>query len=91
MWDLPGPDIKPMSPVFTGGFFTTVPPGKSESTRLLRSTEFQTHIFLEYDSPVNNERQIKTVINIFHKCNAQEFLVQMKSPILFFKSIYYTL
>lgn len=37
-----------------------------ESTRLLRSTELQTHIFQEYESPVNNERQIKTVISIFH-------------------------
>ena len=27
MWDLPGPGIKPMSPL-ADGFFTTVPPGK---------------------------------------------------------------
>ena len=29
MWDLPGPGLKPMSPVLAGGFLTTVPPGKS--------------------------------------------------------------
>ena len=28
MWDLPGPGIKPVSPVLTGRFFTTEPPGK---------------------------------------------------------------
>ena len=28
MWDLPGSGIEPMSPVLTGGFFTTEPPGK---------------------------------------------------------------
>ena len=29
MLDLPGPEIKPMSPALAGGFLTTVPPGKS--------------------------------------------------------------
>ena len=29
MWDLPGPDIQPMSPALTGEFLTTGPPGKS--------------------------------------------------------------
>ena len=29
MWDLPGPGIKPMSPVLAGGFLTTAPSGKS--------------------------------------------------------------
>ena len=28
MWDLPGPEIEPMSPVLAGGFFTAEPPGK---------------------------------------------------------------
>ena len=28
MWDLPGPGIKPVSPVLQGGFLTTRPPGK---------------------------------------------------------------
>ena len=32
MWDLPGPGIKPVSPALAVGFFTTVPPGKSEGT-----------------------------------------------------------
>ena len=27
-WDLPGPGLEPVSPVFAGGFLTTVPPGK---------------------------------------------------------------
>ena len=29
MWDLPGPGIEPMFPALTGGFLTSVPPGKS--------------------------------------------------------------
>jgi len=29
VWDLPGPEIEPMSPVLTGRFVTTGPPGKS--------------------------------------------------------------
>ena len=29
MWDLPGPGIKPVSPVLTDGLLTTRPPGKS--------------------------------------------------------------
>ena len=29
MWDLPGPGLEPESPALTGGFLTTVPPGKS--------------------------------------------------------------
>ena len=28
MWDLPGPGFEPVSPALTGGFLTTVPPGK---------------------------------------------------------------
>ena len=31
MWDLPRSGIEPVSPALAGGFFTTVPPGKSES------------------------------------------------------------
>ena len=29
-WDLPDPGIKPMSPAFASGFFTTEPPGKPQ-------------------------------------------------------------
>jgi len=28
MWDLPGSEIKPISPALAGGFFTTDPSGK---------------------------------------------------------------
>ena len=28
-WDLPGPELEPMSPTLAGGFSTTEPPGKS--------------------------------------------------------------
>ena len=28
MWDLPAPEIQPMSPALAEGFFTTEPPGK---------------------------------------------------------------
>ena len=28
MWDLPGPELDPMSPALAGGFLTTAPPGK---------------------------------------------------------------
>ena len=30
MWDLPGPELKPVSPALAGGFLTTAPPGKSQ-------------------------------------------------------------
>ena len=32
MWNLPGPEIEPMSPALAGGFLTTGPPGKSWSS-----------------------------------------------------------
>ena len=32
MWNLPGPEIKPVSPSLAGRFFTTKPPGKPSST-----------------------------------------------------------
>ena len=28
MWDLPGPELEPVSPALAGGFSTTAPPGK---------------------------------------------------------------
>ena len=33
MWDLPGPEIKPLSPASTGRFLTTALPGKSRQDR----------------------------------------------------------
>ena len=35
MWDLPGPGLEPVSPALAGGFFTTVPPGKSQGFDIL--------------------------------------------------------
>ena len=32
MWDLPGPELEPVSPALAGGFLTTVLPGKSLET-----------------------------------------------------------
>ena len=32
-WNLPGPGIKPVSPVLAGRFLSTVPPGKSKSSK----------------------------------------------------------
>ena len=32
-WNLPGPGIEPMSPAGTGGFLSTVAPGKSKTTK----------------------------------------------------------
>ena len=29
MWDLPGPELEPVSPALAGRFLTTAPPGKS--------------------------------------------------------------
>ena len=31
MWDLPGPEIEPVSPALAGGFLTTAPPRKSKT------------------------------------------------------------
>ena len=44
MWDLPGPDLKPMSPAFAGGFLTTAPPGKSNG----ESFKMKTLCFAEH-------------------------------------------
>ena len=33
-WDLPGPGLEPVSPALSGGFLTTVPPGKSHLSLL---------------------------------------------------------
>ena len=35
MWNLPGSGIEPISPAFSGGFFTTEPPGKPPSNFML--------------------------------------------------------
>ena len=35
MWDLPGLEIKPVSPALAGNVFTTEPPGKPLYNRLL--------------------------------------------------------
>ena len=40
MWDLPGPGLEPMSPALAGGFLATVPPGESQSSRVL-STQME--------------------------------------------------
>ena len=40
MWDLPGPGIESVSPALAGGFLTTVPPGKSQSSILNYSIYF---------------------------------------------------
>ena len=44
MWDLPGPGIEPVSPALAGGFLTTAPPGKPESSYLL---EILTEILMD--------------------------------------------
>ena len=35
MWDLHRPGLEPVSPALTGGFLTTVPPGKSTTSKFL--------------------------------------------------------
>ena len=37
MWDFPGPEIEPVSPVLAGRFFTTEPPGKPNDDPILVS------------------------------------------------------
>ena len=37
MWDLPGPEIEPVSPALADGFFTTEPPWKPTSSNFLNS------------------------------------------------------
>ena len=32
MWDLPRPGLRPVSPALAGGFSTTAPPGKPQTT-----------------------------------------------------------
>ena len=36
MWDLPGPEIEPVSLASAGGFFTTEPPGKPSLPLLMK-------------------------------------------------------
>ena len=47
MWDLPVPEIKPMSPALAGGFLTTVLPGMPEKNvilnKLWNQLEYFTH------------------------------------------------
>ena len=44
MWNLPGPEIKPMCPALAGRFLSTAPPGKFKSNFL--STSFSPHVLL---------------------------------------------
>ena len=42
MWDLHGPGLEPVSPALTGGFSTTVPPGKPITKSLVQCFPGQT-------------------------------------------------
>ena len=53
IWDVPGPGIKPMSPVLASGFLTSGPPGKPrqllltlQEVPLLGKQEYQQFIHL---------------------------------------------
>ena len=39
MWDLPRPELEPVSPALAGRFSTTAPPGKPNSSSLIHSIE----------------------------------------------------
>ena len=39
MWDLPGPEMKPVSPALASGFFTTEPSRKPSSSALAGTWE----------------------------------------------------
>ena len=46
MWNLPGPELEPMSPVLAGGFLTTVPPGKPPLTTFILKPLNQKYIHI---------------------------------------------
>ena len=57
MWDLPGPEIEPISPALAGGFLTTAPPGKSLVMffiNLRKLTSFPTFLRVFYHEWVLN-------------------------------------
>ena len=45
MWDLPGPELEPVSPALAGGFLTTAPPGMPFFTFLMVPFEAQVFNF----------------------------------------------
>ena len=50
--NLPGPGLEPVSPALAGGFLTTVPPGKPESSGLSKEelTGFDGHFLVGRDA-----------------------------------------
>ena len=44
MWDLPGPEIKPMAPALAGRFFTTEPAGKSRNIYIIYLVLIASHL-----------------------------------------------
>ena len=62
MWDLPGPGLEPVSPALAGGFLTTAPSGKSQSSDF-KATISQTFsnklAFYEYRSSAMEAEEIR--------------------------------
>ena len=50
MWDLPGPELEPVSPALAGGFLTTAPAGKPPNTFFIR---FSPSYFILFEVMVN--------------------------------------
>ena len=56
-WDLPGPELEPMSPALAGGFLITAPPGKPS----LRNLKCQ-HLGLDISKKKEGEKKKKASI-----------------------------
>ena len=66
MWDLPGPGIKPLSPLLTGRFLSTIPPGKSSPQIVIEYLFFPGHSLdtsLEYPLDKQSDKNSVTSRN----------------------------
>ena len=44
MWDLPGPELEPVSPALAGGLLATVPPGKPQGSNIFDAQNSLIHV-----------------------------------------------
>ena len=77
--DLPDPGIKPASPIFAGGFFTTEPPGKPHrkfnQTVIQKMYEEKIKQSCVTHSPMNTASSFQPVKNVYFSLYGQDRVV----------------
>ena len=83
MWDLPRPELKPLSPALAGGFLTTVPPGKPPfcyfGNRKQRSSSFKVaHSGVIFKDKKEKAKSVQTDFTLLHFADIAFFFNKLK-------------